>query len=171
MDKNLSAHMTKNLITVSEEAGLTEAYALMVKNKIRHLPVTNQHGHITGLLSERDLERAMKSEVSGEGYFRRESCEFNEADRVMDYMSWPVKTVEHDTHLKVVTSKMIREKVSAYLVTDRGVIKGIVTSEDLLKVLEGLLEDPGSQIKLGLENLLLNPNIGRFAQAISDSGI
>ena len=171
METKLLANMTKNLITVGEESNLTEAYSLMIKNGIRHLPVTNQSGHITGMLSERDLQRAMKSDVQGEGYFRRESCEFNQDDRVMDYMSWPVKTVEHDTHLRIVTGKMIREKVSAYLVTDRGTIKGIITSEDLLKVLEGLLEEPGSGLKLGLENLLLNPTIGQFAQTISNTGI
>jgi CBS domain-containing protein len=43
--------------------------------------------------------------------------------------------------LRVVITKMIREKVSAFLVTHDSAIVGIVTSEDLLKLLYELLGD------------------------------
>ncbi|MCX7978467.1 MAG: CBS domain-containing protein, partial [Bdellovibrionaceae bacterium] len=170
MDTSLTSTMSNNLITVSEGDDLNAAYALMVRRNIRHLPVTNEDGQITGILSERDLQRAMISRVSGHGSLRMESCEFPPEARVRDYMSWPVKTVSQDTPLKSVCDRMIKEKVSAYLVMNKAQVVGIVTSEDLLRVLHRLLDDEGSQLKLTLNELMQNPAIGQFANALSGVG-
>lgn len=171
MDTTLNKNMSKSLITILETEALESAYAVMQKNTIRHLPVVNEEGEVVGILSERDLERAMISEVSGEGSFRNESCQFDPDNIVRDYMSWPVKTVHKDAPLKSVAQKMIKEKVSSYLVTDNSKVLGILTTEDMLKVLVGLLNESESDLKLSIENILLNPNVGRFAQTMSDVGI
>lgn len=171
MDVSLNKNMSKALVTILETESLESAYAVMQKNTIRHLPVVNEDGDVVGILSERDLERAMISEVSGEGAYRNESCQFDPDNLVRDYMSWPVKTVHKDAPLKSVAQKMIKEKVSSYLVTDNSKVLGILTTEDLLKVLVSLLNETESELKLSIENILMNPSIGRFAQTISDVGI
>jgi CBS domain-containing protein len=50
--------MTRSPQTVSMEASLVEALSLMIAAKFRHLPVLDQHGHVIGMLSMRDIPLA-----------------------------------------------------------------------------------------------------------------
>ena len=58
----VTACMTKALVTIEDSEALSEALALMKKNGIRHLPVT-EDGTIIGVLSVADLLRAYETAV------------------------------------------------------------------------------------------------------------
>lgn len=47
--------MSSPLITVQEHMLTTEAAKLMIKHKVRRLPVTGQNGRVTGIVTVRDL--------------------------------------------------------------------------------------------------------------------
>lgn len=47
--------MTKNVITVSEDATFTECRRTLNSHGIRHLPVVNSEGRLTGLVAIRDF--------------------------------------------------------------------------------------------------------------------
>jgi CBS domain-containing protein len=47
--------MTKNVATIGEEASLEEARRLIISHGIRHLPVVDSKGELSGLLSVRKL--------------------------------------------------------------------------------------------------------------------
>ena len=47
--------MTSNVVTVGEEASLEEARRLIITHRVRHLPVINSKGELTGLFSVRKL--------------------------------------------------------------------------------------------------------------------
>ncbi len=47
--------MTKNVITIGEEASLEEAKRIVISHGIRHLPVVDRKGELVGLLSVRKL--------------------------------------------------------------------------------------------------------------------
>jgi len=165
-------NMSTQLITVTAEASLAVAYEKMRKFNIRHLPVVDITDSIVGILSDRDLQRAMISEITGAGLFARETCEFNPDHTVRDYMNYPVKTVNIQDPLRVVTEKMLIEKVSAYLVLEKDQVAGIITTDDLLGVLDLLLKDqehPG--VKEKIQGILANPNLGKIAQIMSDVGV
>jgi len=51
--------MTKSLITVREDSPITGALALMRQFNIRHLPVIDDKGNLKGILSIRDVARAL----------------------------------------------------------------------------------------------------------------
>jgi len=53
LDAPLDKVMTKNVVTIGEEATLEEARRLIVSHRIRHLPVVGQKGKLVGLLSVR----------------------------------------------------------------------------------------------------------------------
>ena len=55
MDTTIDQVMTKNVATIGEEASLEEARRLVVSHGIRHLPVVDRNGELTGLLSVRKL--------------------------------------------------------------------------------------------------------------------
>ncbi|MGD9875115.1 MAG: cyclic nucleotide-binding/CBS domain-containing protein [Kiritimatiellia bacterium] len=51
--------MTRNLLTVDPEEGIQEAMDIMIKKRIRHLPVIHK-GKIEGLITVRDILHAMR---------------------------------------------------------------------------------------------------------------
>jgi len=163
--------MSKKLITISEDASLDAAYAVMIKNGIRHLPVVNELSAVIGVLSDRDLQRALKSHVVGSGLARWESCEFNSEHVVADYMSWPVKTIDVGTPLKEVVENMIEERISSLIVSREGEVIGIVTTIDLLRMLADILGEEHHTWKKTLETIMLNPGLGVTAQTFANSGI
>jgi signal-transduction protein with cAMP-binding, CBS, and nucleotidyltransferase domain len=59
----VTACMTKALVTIEDSEALSEALALMKKNGIRHLPVT-EDGTIIGVLSVSDLLRAYEGSAA-----------------------------------------------------------------------------------------------------------
>jgi CBS domain-containing protein len=55
LDTTIDQVMTKNVATIGEEASLEEARRLVISHRIRHLPVVDNKGKLTGLLSVRKL--------------------------------------------------------------------------------------------------------------------
>jgi CBS domain-containing protein len=55
LDTSLDQVMTKNVTTIEENASLEEAKRIVVSHGIRHLPVVDNKGKLTGLLSVRKL--------------------------------------------------------------------------------------------------------------------
>lgn len=55
--------MESEVITICEDAFLPEAVEKMQSHDIRHLPVTDKQGHLTGLFTQRDLFRVLPSRL------------------------------------------------------------------------------------------------------------
>jgi acetoin utilization protein AcuB len=154
MQKNTSDIMSKKLITVTGNTPLLEAYKIMNERNIRHLPVTNTEGGIIGILSDRDLQRAMQVGHRNSG-IDEGTVEFKLGDQVQDFMSFPVKTVGMNNSVRDVASAMLKEKVSAYLVTDQfSQTRGIVTTDDMLKLLISLLDKDPSKLRLAIDHVI-----------------
>ena len=122
---------------------------------VRHLPVTNEMGEIIGMLSDRDVQRSMISQLekpSGR-IVSDETIKFDEESRVRDYMSWPAKSVSQNSELRHVAEIMVVDKVSS-LVCKGDEPVGIVSTEDLIKVLIEMLSDPKTSSRWTLEDVL-----------------
>lgn len=151
--------MSKNLITIGWRDRMESAYRRMQSQRVRHLPVVNDSGEIIGMISDRDVQRSMISQIDRPmgRIVADETIEFDVNARVCDYMSWPAKTVDQDSELKLVAERMIQEKVSSLLVCKLGTPVGIVTAEDLIRVLIDLLADPKTPARWTLEQVLAAP--------------
>ena len=55
LDTVIDQVMTKNVVTIGEEASLEEAKRLAISHGIRHIPVVDRKGELTGLISVRKL--------------------------------------------------------------------------------------------------------------------
>jgi acetoin utilization protein AcuB len=125
--------MTSKLITVKHGDSVKEAFSLMRGKGIRHLPVRDNEEKIIGILSERDVQRALN--VKKAGLYEQEIT-LDENLKVEDFMSWPVYMVSEETSIERVAEEMLAQKISAFLVVDQNrVEKGIVTTDDMLKYL------------------------------------
>jgi acetoin utilization protein AcuB len=125
---------------------MNSAYAIMKEKGIRHLPVLDERNSIVGILSDRDIQRAMDvKKVNG----FQQLISISETKIVEDYMSWPVYLVSETTLVTRVAEELLDKKVSAFIVQDNlGRMKGIVTTDDLLKhFLENSKESDNIHIK------------------------
>ena len=125
--------MHKNVVTVSPDDSLIDAYRLMKAKDIRHLPVLDKDKRLVGILSDRDLQRAMISKKISD--FQQELHLASDL-KVSDFMNWPVYTVGKDTPINKAAELILKHKVSALVVeNDQGFVCGIVTTDDLLSYL------------------------------------
>lgn len=124
--------MSTDLITIRTTDRITDAYKLMHEKGIRHLPVMDERNVLVGILSDRDIQRAMNVR-------RLNNCQqevhLDASIPVEDFMSWPVYTVNENATVRTVAEQMLSQKVSSFLVqAEDGRVKGIITTDDLLKL-------------------------------------
>ena len=154
MRLSLKDHMSRKLLVISESDTVENALHMMRNNWIRHLPVLDHNNEaVIGMVSERDLLASIKTQIP-----------------VRAVMSTPVKIFDVGTPLDSVVHAMISEKISAYLITDNEEVIGIVTSEDMLVLLEELLTNDDSKPTTVMD-LLMNPVLQRTMNMMSQAGI
>lgn len=125
--------MTEKLFTIQEDESLMTAWRLMRDRRIRHLPVTSAtSGVIIGILTDRDLQRAIHTEFDQAGAVRFTVEKFAVGETVSDYMSNPPRYVSVETPIVTVATQMLEQKISCLLVTENDEVVGIVTTDDLL---------------------------------------
>lgn len=150
----LKDHMSRKLVTVSHDATAKEAHRLMTNHWIRHLPVLDESsGYIVGIISDRDLLRSPSPEIP-----------------VEELMTSPFKTFDVETPLADVVESMIEDKISAYLITNDDDVVGLVTSEDMLFVLDSILKEDEGKTWV-LNEILTNPSLQRAAYIVGQTGI
>jgi CBS domain-containing protein len=130
---------SKDIITIDIGDAVAAAHQVMIKNKIRHLVVTKDENAI-GVLSDRDVMRAMRTDIKDFFSVRVREQSFVGDVRVGDVMGWPLHTVDQGAPLIELVEKMLQEKVSSLLVLSGGGVVGIVTTDDLLQVLSKILK-------------------------------
>lgn len=148
--------MQSTVLTVTPQATLPEAIRLAQQRGIRHLPVLD-NGRLVGILSDRDLKRAMASPaVSLASHEQEEAIGRITVDEIM---TRNVITVGPRFPLEEAARLMLREKISALPVTEDGRLVGIVTETDVLALflramgavepssrLDVVLDEPVSQL-------------------------
>ena len=127
--------MSSHVITVKPTEILADALEIMQGSRIRHLPVVDGQ-EVKGLLSNRDVVRAVAAPAPREGY---EPLQENKVSEVMT--QGELKTVTPLTLVREAAETCCREKVSALPVVEGKNLVGIVTSEDLLWALLEITED------------------------------
>ena len=116
--------MSSNLVSISEDRDIETADGLMKVNKIRHLPVVNANNELSGIISTKDVAAAPD---------RRKP--------IKSIMTTPVRIVKKGANVKSVIEIMLKHKICSVLVASEEDIVGIVTTDDLLKLLSQVIED------------------------------
>jgi acetoin utilization protein AcuB len=128
MKQQIKNIFSDDLVTIKENANLSEADDLMNNYNIRHLPVMNDNYELVGLLS--------KSDYSALRYIDSRFTNH----KVSVFMSSPVKMVHESATVKQVAKIFIEKKISSVIVTNEHEVVGILTSEDLIRL---LIDDRG----------------------------
>lgn len=114
--------MTTNVVSVRDDASLTNIDWEMALAEIRHVPVVDQHGVVVGIVSDRDLLRTL-----------------SRADRarvpVSAIMTLTPGSVHAETPAREALELMLERKIHAVpVLDDRGRLLGIITATDFLEL-------------------------------------
>lgn len=170
MNRPTYSVMTDKVHTVLWSESLRSAYEKMHRYQVRHLPVIDDDGQVTGMLSDRDLQRAMIVD-SPDQAARDVRAEFDPNQCVGDFMASDVFAISINSDLLEAAQTMKSLKISALVVADdKGEMVGIITSEDLLQVLIELLNHKSSVFE-EFKSLCYNSSLGPIANFLSQSGI
>lgn len=113
--------MTTRLHTISPETTLQEAGEVMARYGHGSLPVVDREGHLLGLLTRRDLDRALRHGL--------------DSSPVSTYMWKGPVTVPPDLPVEKVRQTMVEHDVGRLLVVDeKRKLLGLISRTDLLKL-------------------------------------
>lgn len=129
--------MQTSVFTVSPDDLIDRVFFLLHYEKIRHLPVIDDKGHIVGIVSDRDLYKALgpKSRSRAVGPAARKAGETQLhviPRKVRHIMRRGVITVTPDEDASKAATMMARKKIGALPVVNGDELVGIVTATDIL---------------------------------------
>ena len=134
--KRSESGMIVDPITISPAAPIREALELMSKYKISGVPVTDETGHVLGILTNRD--------VRFETDYQRSTEELMTKDNLI--------TVRPGTTLDEAVEVLHQHRIEKLLVTDdAGLLKGLITVKDIQKKKDypGACKDESGRLRVG----------------------
>jgi CBS domain-containing protein len=114
--------MTKDVVTINPESSLDEAIQLLLSQEISGLPVTDNEGHLIGIVTEFALLAIVYDER-----IRREN--------VSKHMTTEVLTIEADDPISKIADLCIVHRVRRVPVMENGRLVGLIARRDVLKAL------------------------------------
>ena len=126
----VSQIMTTNVVTLTTKNNLNDAEKLFKEHKVRHLPVVSGN-KLIGILSYSDLLKISFSELSDDEE-KVDTTVFN-MYTIEQVMAKNPVSVSPDSTIKEVTEILSNQSFHSLPVTEDGVLKGVITTTDLLK--------------------------------------
>jgi acetoin utilization protein AcuB len=123
--------MTGAVITAPPWMPILEARNLMVKERIRHLPVRAPGGELLGMITDRDIRLNLPSQATSLSVW--EINHLLAKLTVDEVMTQVVITVGPDIPAREAARLMIERQIGAMPVVDGRCLVGIVTETDLLR--------------------------------------
>jgi len=157
--------MTHNVISVRENASITEAIQLMLENKISGLPVLDREGCLAGVVTEGDFLRRAET---GTQKKRPRWIEFllglrwlaedyarTHGRRVVEVMTSDPVSVSEDTPLEKVVHLMERRRIKRIPVVRGRHVVGIISRANLLHALASIQIPSGNASDAAVRDKIL----------------
>ena len=139
--------MNPDVVCARPEMTVADVSKLLALRKVSGAPVVDDHGHILGVVSQSDLVRHSSERVSAaaSGRFYSSEPDYQPLGDVPvdlsdtpieEIMSRRVVTVSRETGVAVAANIMRERAIHRLIVTDRSRVVGVISSHDLLRVVE-----------------------------------
>ena len=146
--------MQTQVVTIEADASLLDAQRLFVEEEINGAPVVDADGRVIGVLSVRDLLRGAAEEqdtVLSEPHYYRDLAEFSGPEwaagpedfqnrlatrTVSEVMTEGALTLPPDTPVSEVARTLRQSRIHRVLIAEEGALLGIVSTFDLIALLE-----------------------------------
>lgn len=140
--------MKKNVLTLQASNSIKDAINILEKNKIRHIPITNEIGTVIGIVTDRDIKKATPSLLMKDQQHNFLDIEILEIMTKNPMIGHPLDFVEE------VAIIFYEQKIGCLPIVSGGQLVGIVTETDLLyKYIELTgAHQPGSHIEVRVPN-------------------
>ena len=146
MPTKVSEYMSTRVISAQTDLGIREAYFMMRSQGIRHLPVKDDHGHLVGIVSDRELRRPNWVDEAPD---LQHQYELTDDLQVKDVMVRHVHSVHTYDTLSKAVKLILEHKVGALPVLDKNDdLVGMLSAVDLLRALEDIYEQSKLNRKL-----------------------
>jgi CBS domain-containing protein len=128
--------MTTDVQTLEVDAHLRQAVELILVRRVRHVPIVDGAGHLAGIVTDRDVMRALPSPLSP---IAREMYEsLLDSTPVTKVMTREPITIEAAMPLRDAVMTMLDRKISGLPVLEGGILSGMLTQTDALRAYLGL---------------------------------
>jgi CBS domain-containing protein len=130
--------MTQPAVIIPHDRPVTEGVDLMVKNKIKRLPVTNEEGLLVGMLSRLDVFQTIAREAPHWESIRSREIAVENLRYVADIMRRDTQTVTAEAPAAEVIRIIDTDDIQRVaVVDDDGRFKGLISDRDLLAAFAG----------------------------------
>lgn len=139
------SRMTINPITITADAPITDAVALMKEKNLKRVPVVDG-SKVVGLLTQSDIQKVSPTKATSLSIF--EINYLLSKLTVKDAMTKNPITIEADNLLEEAAVIMRQDRIGTLLVVENGNLVGIITESDIFDAFIDLLgfKDVGSRI-------------------------
>lgn len=156
-DAPVSDEMTRDVLTISPDDPLEQAARQMVKNRI-HRVIATEDGVVRGVLSTRDLMRAIQEKETN--------------TPVRDHMSSPVFTIRAEEPLAMAVDRLERARVSGLVVVEDEWPVGVFTQAEALEARDVRRSTPvGDLMSPRILTLLPDTKLHRAAAQAAATGV
>ena len=131
-----------NLITARPDTAILDARQLMLKERIRHLLVTETDGSLAGIVTDRDIRLNLPSQATSLSVW--EINHLLTKLTVGEVMTRTVITIGPDSEARDAAVLMLEHSIGALPVTGRGQLVGIITETDIMRAFVWLTGGPAS---------------------------
>ncbi|MBL0596890.1 CBS domain-containing protein [Aeromonas jandaei] len=134
----ISEIMTEHPFTLGPENSVKQAMDLMQQERIRHIPIIDEHNHLQGLVTLTDILATRESKlllISPE-----REAEFTDSVHLDEIMTRQVASVDPHAGIKEAALYLQRHRYGCLPVLKGRKLIGIVTESDFISVAINLLE-------------------------------
>jgi len=121
----IADYMTKNIMTIKQDADALAAIKQLLSHKITCAPVLDQAGKLVGMFSEIDCMEVVLSASYNQGM----------SGKVEDFMSTDIVSVNAESSIVDLAEKFKDTSLRSYPVFDDKALVGIVSRTDVLRAL------------------------------------
>lgn len=160
--------MTPNPVTITIDTSVPDALSIMHEGNFRELPVLDSHGHLAGIVSDKDLLHASPSPATSLSIW--EIKELLAKVKVEEVLIREVETAAEDMPVEEAARIMSDCKIGSLLVMRGEAIAGIITKTDLFKAFLSMLGGRRKGVRVAAYTSGAKGTVAKITNAIAAAG-
>jgi CBS domain-containing protein/mannitol/fructose-specific phosphotransferase system IIA component (Ntr-type) len=129
--------MIHGVSSVTPSTSVRDAVDLMMRRRLRAIPVVGEKLEVLGIISEWDIMRGLLPQIPRAGQESAGTDSVPETLRVRDIMTRSVLCISEELGLEEAANMMINKDVEQFPVTSEGKLSGFLTRSDIIRKLFG----------------------------------
>ena len=160
--------MTRNPVFIRPDTAVTDAQALMKREKIHHLPVVDKEEKVVGIVTEKDLLYASPSVATTLSVYEMTSLLAKlKVDRVM---TREVVTVTEDVPMEEAARIMADRRIGGLPIMRGKALVGMITESDLFRIFIELFGARQRGVRASLTMPNVKGELAKIAGAVASAG-